>query len=131
MNRAVQGHPKQIIVKSSDKTWSTGGGNGSPLQYSCCENSMNSMKMQKDMTQKDEPPSSEGVQYATKKVLVLVAQLCPTPCDPMDDSPSGPSIHGILQARILEWVAIPFCRGSSQPKDQTWVSCIVGGLFTI
>ena len=83
---------------------------------------MNSMKMQKDMTQKDEPPSSEGVQYATKKVLVLVAQLCLTPCDSMDDSPSGPSIHGILQARILEWVAIPFCRGSSQPKDQTWVS---------
>ena len=75
MNRAVRGHPKQIIVKSSDKTWSTGGGNGSPLQYSCCENSMNSMKMQKDMTQKDEPPSSEGVQYASKKVLVLVAQL--------------------------------------------------------
>ena len=81
MNHAVQGHPKQIIVKSSDKTWSTGGGNGSPLQYSCCENSMNSMKMQKDTTQKDEPPSSEGVQYATKKVLVLLScvQLLATP----------------------------------------------------
>ena len=39
--------------------------------------------------------------------------------------------HGILQARILEWVAIPFSKGSSQPKDQTWVSCITGRFFTI
>ena len=40
------------------------------------------------------------------------------------------AVHGILQARILEWVAIPFCRGSSQPRDQTQVSCIAGRLFT-
>ena len=45
--------------------WSTGGGNGNPLQYSCLENPMNSMKRQKDMTPEDEPPRSEGVQYAT------------------------------------------------------------------
>ena len=38
--------------------------------------------------------------------------------------------HGILQARILEWMAVPFSRGSSQPRDQTWVSCIAGGFFT-
>ena len=50
-------------------------------------------------------------------VKVLVAQLCPIFCDPMDCSPPGPSVHGILQARILEWVAIPFSRGSSQPSD--------------
>ena len=49
----------------------------------------------------------------------------------MDCSPSGSSVHGILQARILDWVAIPFSRGSSQPKDQTWVSCIAGGLFSV
>ena len=55
----------QVTVKSSDKTWSTGGGNGNPLQYSCLENSMNSMKRQKDMTLKDEPPRMEGVQYTT------------------------------------------------------------------
>ena len=42
--------------------------------------------------------------------LVLVAQLCPTLCDPMDCSPPGSSVHGILQARILEWVAVPFSR---------------------
>ena len=49
---------------------------------------------------------------------------------PMDCSPPGSSVHGILQARILEWVAIPLSRGSSQPKDQTCVSCTVGGFFT-
>ena len=46
-------------------------------------------------------------------VCVLVAQSCPTLCDPMDCSPPGSSVHEILQARILEWVAIPFSRGSS------------------
>ena len=45
-------------------------------------------------------------------------------CDPMDCSLSGSSLHGILQARILEWVAISFSRGSSQPRDQTWVSWV-------
>ena len=53
-----------------------------------------------------------------------VAQSCPTLCDPMDCSPQGSSVHGILQARIPEWVAISFCRGSSQTRDQTQVSCI-------
>ena len=53
------------MVESSDKTWSTGEGNGKPLQYSCLENAMNSMKRQKDMTLKDEPPKLEGAQYAT------------------------------------------------------------------
>ena len=52
-------------------------------------------------------------------------------CDPLDSSPPGFSIHEILQARILEWVAIPFSRGSAQPRDQTQVSCIAGGFFTI
>ena len=46
-----------------------------------------------------------------------VTQLCPTLCDPVDCSPPGSSVHGILQARILEWVAISFSRGSSQPRD--------------
>jgi len=62
---------------------------------------------------------------------VLVTQSCPTLCDPLDCSPPGFSVHGILQARILEWVTIPFARGSSQPRDWTWVSYIVRGFFTI
>ena len=49
----------------------------------------------------------------------------------MDCSPPGSSFHGVLQARILGWVAIPFSRGSSWPRDQTWVSCIAGRLFTV
>ena len=53
------------------------------------------------------------------------AQLCPTLCDPMDYR-----VHGILQPRILEWVAFPFSRGSSQPRDQTQVSRVAGGCFT-
>ena len=52
----------------------------------------------------------------TVQVKMLVTQSCPTLCDPMDCSPPGSSVHGILQARILEWVAIPFSRGSS-PGD--------------
>ena len=49
----------------------------------------------------------------------------------MDCSPPGSSVHEVLQARILEWVAIPFSRGSSQPRGQNWVSCIASGFFTI
>ena len=51
------------------------------------------------------------------RVCVLVTQLCPTLCDPMNHSPPGFSVHGILQARILEWIAILSSRGSSQPRD--------------
>ena len=60
-----------------------------------------------------------------------IAQSCPALCDPMDCSLPGSSIHGIFQARILEWVAISFSRGSSRPRDQTWVSHIVGRRFTL
>ena len=67
-----------------------------------------------------------------RKPSVLVAQLwCPTLCNTMSHSPPGSSVPGILQARILEWVAIPFSRGSSQPWDQTQVYCTAGGFFTV
>ena len=52
-------------------------------------------------------------------------------CDPMDCKLPGSSVHGIFPARILEWVAMPFPRGSSQPKDWTCISCIAGGVFTV
>ena len=60
-----------------------------------------------------------------------VAQSCPTLCDPVDCSPPGFSVHGILQARILEWVAISFSRESSRPRDRTQVSCIGGRRFNL
>ena len=64
-------------------------------------------------------------------VLCLVIQLCPTLRDPTDCSPAGSSVHGTLQARIQEWVAIPSDRGSAQPRDQTQVSLIAGRFFTV
>ena len=60
--------------------------------------------------------------------VVLVTQLCSTLCDPMDHSPPGSSILVILQAMILEWVVIPFSRGSSRFRDWTQVSCIADSL---
>ena len=60
--------------------------------------------------------------------LCEVTESCPSLCDPMDHSLPGSSIHGIFQARVLEWVAILFSRGSSQPRD--W-NCIAGICFTI
>jgi len=57
-------------------------------------------------------------------ILFKSLQLCLTICDPMDWSLLGSSVHGILQAKVLEWIDIPFSRGSSQLRDQTCVSCI-------
>ena len=59
-----------------------------------------------------------------------VTQSCPTLRNPMDCSPPGSSVHGILQARILEWVAYPFSGGSSRPRNPARVSCIAGRFFT-
>ena len=66
-----------------------------------------------------------------KKVKMLVTQSCPTLCDPMDCNLPGSSVHGILQARILEWIAICSSRGSSWLRDWTQVSCIAGRFFTV
>ena len=81
--------------------------------------------------------SDEKLEF-TNVILILilkseseVAQSCLTLCDPMDCSPQGSSVHGILQARILKWVAISFSRGSSWPRDQTQVSRIAGRRFNL
>ena len=58
-------------------------------------------------------------------------RLCLTLCNPMDYSPPVSSVQGIFQERILEWVAISFSRGFSQPRDRTQVSCTAGGFFTL
>ena len=70
-------------------------------------------------------PQYSTVQYSE------VAQSCLTLCDPVDCSPPGSSVHGILQASVLEWVAISFSRGSSQPRDRTRVSCIADRCFIL
>ena len=58
-------------------------------------------------------------------------QLCLTLCNPLDCSLPGTSVHGILQARVLEWVAMPSSKGSSQPRDQAQISHIAGRFFTV
>ena len=68
--------------------------------------------------------------FHMKKVKVLLSQSCPHLCDPLDHSLASSSVHGILQSRILKWVATPFCRQPSQPWDQTQVSYIAGRFFT-
>ena len=68
--------------------------------------------------------------WSPHPVSVIVTQSCPTLCNPTDCSPPGSSVHGILQARTLEWVARPFSRKSSQPGDRTRVPCIAGRFFT-
>ena len=60
----------------------------------------------------------------------LIAQPCLTLCNPVDCSPPGSSVHGIFQAKILEWVAISCCRGSSQPRDQIAPPTLAGRFFT-
>ena len=82
--------------------------------------------------------STQSIQYrpwywytAVGAVLCLVAQSCLTLCNPMDGSLPGFSVHGILQARKQEWVAMPSSRESPQPRDQTQVSRIAGGFFTV
>ena len=80
---------------------------------------------------------SSNFQYlenlSVRRVEVLLLQLCLTHCNPKDWSPPGSSVHGIFQARIPECVAMRSSRGSSQPRDRTWVSCnscIAGRFFT-
>ena len=76
-------------------------------------------------------PQIQEAQRAPKKTNIKksiprhVALSCPTLCNPMDCI-----VHGIPQDSLLEWVAFPFSRGSSQPRDRTQVSCIAGGFFT-
>ena len=81
--------------------------------------------------------SADGTRMEKQRTVTLemhewvkVPQLCPTLCNTMGCSLPGSSVHGILKAGILKWVAIPFSTGFSQPRDQTWVSCTAGSLFT-
>ena len=68
--------------------------------------------------------------HVGKHRCCLVTKLCPAACGPMGYSLPGSSVHGISQARILEWVAISFSRGSSQTRDQTWFFCLAGEFFS-
>ena len=82
------------------------------------------LKYQRQSSAKEVSPREGGAHAC------LAAQSCPTLRNPRDCSPPGSSVHGIFQARTLKWVAIPFSKGSLQPRDQTQVSCIAGRYFT-
>ena len=74
--------------------------------------------------------ASFQVKHSFPMYVCIHTQLCLTLCDTMDYSPPGSSVHGILQIRLLEWVAMPCSRGSSQPMDRTCISCIEGRFLT-
>ena len=68
MSHAMEGHPRRMdMVEDSEKTWYTGDGNGKPLQYSCLENTMDSMKRQRDIMWENDPSRTVGIQYATRE----------------------------------------------------------------
>ena len=127
---------------------------GYPLQYSCLGNPMDREASTVQEVVKSWTPL-KWLRIAFNKLLIYliskldfcraffqtslcnisyssgVALSCPTLCDPMDNCLLDSSVHGIFQARVLEWVAISFSRGSSWPRDRTWVSCIVDRHFTV
>ena len=97
---ATRGHSKKAAIRRPREVSGVNPGNTTILEF--------------------QPPEL----WENKSLLLMlcvcsVAQLCPTLCDSRDCSPPGSSVHGILQARILEWVTISYSRGSSQPRDQT------------
>ena len=77
------------------------------------------------------PPPASPPTRSSQSMWSEASQSCPTLCNPLDCSPPGSSVHGILQPRTLEWVAISFSRGSSQPRDQTQVFCIASRRFNL
>ena len=110
-------------------------GNGNSLQHSCLENSMDRGAWWTTVHSVTKSQTWLGSWTTTTYDLYpnrggLVAQSCPTLCNPVDCSLPGSSVHGVSQARILELVVIFFSRASSQTRDWTWVSCIVGRFFT-
>ena len=125
---------KRVMGSTPGSGRSPGGGNGNSLQYSCLKNPTDRGAWWAIV----HGVSRVGYNSATKQqlsqclafVLCLVAQLCPTLCNPVDCSLPDSSVHEILQARILEWITMPSSRGSSQPRDQTQVSHIAGRFFT-
>ena len=101
----------------------------SPSPFPCQKNSLSIMMDGKQMENKS-LQCQNSLSTRTKEKWVLVTQLCLTLCDPVDCSPPGSSVHGILQTKILELAAIPFSRRASQPRDWTQISCIAGRFFT-
>ena len=114
MDRSPAGSPVPGILQARALEWVH------CLLQEICVDAADSLCVQQKLTQ-----------HHKATIYPLVTQSCLTLCNSMDCSLPVPSAHGILQARILERVAIPFSKISSQPRDKTQVSCIVGRLFIV
>ena len=119
-------------VRKVDLGWKSGKSTQNPSllnEYSAQSCSHPHNQLAKDSGQVLTEPACST--WESVYLRVLVAQSCSTLCDPMDCSLPDSSVHGILQAGILEWVGISFSRGPFRSRDQTQVSCISGRLFTV
>ena len=121
------------LFSESEQGWGTGSSKIKRKNYLMNQNRAGGQDPAKSISQRVQcyiPQTYDSAQLSACCYCCLVTQLCPTPCDPMDCSPPGSSVQGILQARILEWVAISFSRGSSRPRDGTHISYLAGRFFT-
>ena len=91
---------------------------------SCCSRRAGEPPEDPQRPRQAEVPEKQTDSRTTDESVWVDAQSYPSLCDPMDHSPPGSSVHGILQARTLEWVAMPPCGGSSRPRDRTHVSYV-------
>ena len=103
------------------------------LLKTCIQEEESFCNLPEEQQRKNGVWNSRCSRYPTESHVCFVSRSCPTLCDLMNCSPPGSSVHEILQARILEWVALPSSRASSQPKDQTLISCVscIAGRFFI
>ena len=123
------GHVSRDLMR--DVSWGTWGHLGTePCRLRTVSTVLNILTKQDAKTSMTLHVSCQWVTFSFFIFMHAHAQSCPTLCDPTDCSPPGSSVHGTLQARILEWVATSYSRGSPQPRTRTHVSCSVGRFFT-
>ena len=127
-----RGFKKRFNCLHRSWVWGDGYKSGKPLVLGHAEEGeWCSMKMKRMTCRKLEKAVGLTLQFPHHHVQSKVVQSCMTLWEPMDYRLPGSSVHGIFQARVLEWVAISFSRGSSWSRDWTWVSHIAGRHFTI
>ena len=110
------------------------GGKTTSFENHCLNQSKRSLFFSTSAAKLHEVDTEKSVKlycFYVHSMCVLVAQSCPTLCNPMDYSPTGSSVHRISQVRMLEWVAIPFPGDLSKSRNRTWVSSNPGRFFTI
>ena len=101
------------------------------ISFTCYQKFYLMYSYNRQKTKKSQNPVPGMLVYSNSSYLLLfISKLCLTLFDHINCSPISSSVHGIFQARILEWFAISFSRGSSQARDWIWVSCIAGGFLT-